>query len=229
METLKQEIQFEGKIFLNTKVDERELYKIFKLLYLKKYQKNFIVTKENKELVYTLLYYFTGKMNFYDSPLLFQYPTTLTNINKGLLIIGGVGCGKTSILKTFSYMINLYHNNNLRYKTAKDIVLEYEGTEQKNLIYFKQKYENGHLIIDDLYSENEANRFGKTEIFETILDSRSENLKMTTIITMNYLNDEPNNIKIAIEELSNRYGFRDFDRILGGFNFIKLQGKSFRK
>jgi hypothetical protein len=51
---------------------------------------------------------------------------------------------------------------------------------------------------------------------------------MTTIITMNYDAEAPNDMNIALHKLS-RYGGRVFDRILGNYNFIQLQGKSFRK
>ena len=52
---------------------------------------------------------------------------------------------------------------------------------------------------------------------------------MTTLVTMNYLEACPNNIDEAILELYQRYGQRVFDRILENFNFIQLQGNSFRR
>ncbi len=93
---------------------------------------------------------------------------------------------------------------------------------------FRESLYNGHLIIDDLLADKEASRFGKLELFEEVLFLRLDNKKMNSIITMNYYAENPNHMEHAINKLS-RYGGRVFDRILGNFNFIKLEGKSFRE
>lgn len=219
---------FERKLFLDPRIDIKILYFNFKNLYFQNHKRVFEETDESKLLVYTLLYYFCKKENFYQSPLLYEYPSTKTNINKGLVIIGGVGTGKTTVLETIRTMINQNILFNLKFKNTKEAVTEYESTLQEDLYDFHDKLNNGHLIIDDLLAENTASRFGKTELFEDILFKRCENKNMTTIITINYLEEHPNNVNEAILSLYHRYGQRVFDRILGHFNFIQLTGKSFR-
>lgn len=125
-------------------------------------------------------------------------------------------------------MINQNPNFNLKFITTKNAVSEYESTQQEDLYDFHDKLNKGHLIIDDLLAENMASRFGKTELFEDVLFKRSENIKMITLITMNYPMEHLNNMKKSIDELYHRYGHRNFDRLLGNSNFIQLQGKSFR-
>lgn len=212
---------------LNPKTSEVEWYKKFKIYFEKVNGRPFIATEESKKLVYTLIYYFTKKDNFYKSPLLYNHMNTNYSLEKGLIIVGGFGCGKSSILKTFQYMINENPKINLKFMTTIEAVKEYEITEQENLFNFNNKLIKGHLIIDDLLAEKEASRFGKTELFETVLFQRCGNSKMTTLITMNYDSEIPNDIEFALNKLS-RYGGRVYDRILGNFNFIELQGKSFR-
>lgn len=223
------EHSLERKLFLDPRIDTKILYNNFKIEYFQNHKRVFEETNESIQFVYTLLYYFSKKKNFYKSPLLYEYPSTKINSNKGLVIIGGVGTGKTSVLKTIRSMINQNPQFNLKFKTTKEAVTEYESTLQEDLYDFHDKLNNGHLIIDDLLAENTASRFGKTELFEDVLFKRCEYKNMTTLITMNYLEEFPNNVDEAILGLYHRYGQRVFDRILGCFNFIELKGKSFRK
>ena len=220
---------FEKKIFLDPRVEIKTHYKKKKKMYFQINCRMFEETYESIRFVYTLLYYFTNKDNFSKSSLLYEYTSTNINLNKSLIIIGGVGTGKTSVLKTLRAMINQNPQLNLKFMTTKDVVSEYESTLQEDLFDFFDKLNNGNLIIDDLMSESIASRFGKKELFEDILFKRCENNKIITLITMNYLEEFPNNADEAILELYQRYGQRVFDRILGNFNFIILKDKSFRK
>lgn len=217
----------ERKPLLNQRIDSKELYSLLKSKFLETEGRKFFCTEENKALVFTLIYFFQKKENFYNSSLLFKYPNTKIDLNKGLVIVGGFGCGKTSILKVFQQIINESNQVNLKFTTTVDAVSKFESIEDENMYDFKERLYKGHLIIDDLLAEKQASRFGKSELFEEVLFQRLENKKMNSIITMNYDSEHPNNIEYAINKLS-RYGGRVFDRILGNFNFIELHGKSFR-
>ncbi|MDK2772162.1 MAG: hypothetical protein KYX68_08070 [Flavobacterium sp.] len=217
----------ERKPLLNQRIDSKELYSLFQAKFLEIEGRNFFCTEENKALVFTLIYFFQKKENFYNSSLLFEYPNTKIDLNKGLVIVGGFGCGKTSILRVFQQIINGSNQVNLKFTTTVNAVSKFESIEDENMYDFKESLNKGHLIIDDILAEKQASRFGKSELFEEVLFQRLENKKMNTIITMNYDSEYPNNIEHAINKLS-RYGGRVFDRILGNFNFIELHGKSFR-
>lgn len=217
----------ERKLLLNQTTDPKKLFSFFQSRFQEIEGQDFICTEENKSLVYTLIYFFQKKENFYNSSLLFEYPNTKIDINKGLVIVGGFGCGKTSILRVFQQIINDNNKVNLKFTTTVDAVSKFESIEAENMYDFKERLYKGHLIIDDLLAEKQASRFGKSELFEEVLFQRLENKKMNSIITMNYDSDHPNHMEYAINKLS-RYGGRVFDRILGNFNFIELHGKSFR-
>lgn len=217
----------ERKPLLNQRIDSKELYSLFQSKFLEIEAREFFCTEENKALVFTLIYFFQKKENFYNSSLLFEYPNTKIDLNKGLVIVGGFGCGKTSILRVFQQIINESNQVNLKFTTTVDSVSKFESMEDENMHDFKESLYKGHLIIDDLLAEKPASRYGKSELFEEVLFQRLENKKMNSIITMNYDSEHPNDIEYAINKLS-RYGGRVFDRILGNFNFIELHAKSFR-
>ena len=217
----------ERKALLNQTTDPKKLFLLFQSKFQEIENEKFICTEENKALVYTLIYFFQKKDNFKNSSLLFQHPLSSTNLNKGLVIVGGFGCGKTSILRVFQQIINESNQVNLKFTTTVDSVSKFESMEDENMHDFKESLYKGHLIIDDLLAEKQASRYGKSELFEEVLFQRLENKKMNSIITMNYDSEHPNDMEYAINKLS-RYGGRVFDRILGNFNFIELHGKSFR-
>lgn len=217
----------ERKALLNQTTDPKKLFLLFQSKFQEIENEKFICTEENKALVYTLIYFFQKKDNFKNSSLLFQHPLSSTNLNKGLVIVGGFGCGKTSILRVFQQIINESNQVNLKFTTSVDSVSKFESMEDENMHDFKERLYKGHLIIDDLLAEKPASRYGKSELFEEVLFQRLENKKMNSIITMNYDSEHPNDIEYAINKLS-RYGGRVFDRILGNFNFIELHAKSFR-
>lgn len=218
---------FERKQLISSSIDPKELYQLFREKFIEIEGQEFVVTEESKSLVFTLIYFFQKKDNFYKSSLLYSYPKTRIDLNKGLLIVGGFGCGKTSILRVFQHMINDNKLVNLKFTTTVDAVSKFESIEDENMFDFKERLYRGHLIIDDLMAEKQASRFGKSELFEEVLFQRLENKKMNSIISMNYDSENPNNMEFAINKLS-RYGGRVFDRILGSFNFIELHGRSFR-
>lgn len=219
--------KFERKPLLHQRNSAKQLYETFKETFKRLNGKEFIENYESKNFIYTLIYYFTKQSNFYKSPLLFNFLGTEARLEKGLIIVGGFGCGKSSILKTFQEMVKNDKVHNLKFITSIQAVNEYEATDQENLHDFNNRIEKGNLIIDDLLAEKTASRYGKKELFENVLFQRCENQKATTIITMNFDSELPNDMEFALEKLS-RYGGRVFDRILGGFNFIQLDGKSFR-
>jgi hypothetical protein len=206
-------------------------WKIFKEQYKILFNKNFIATAESKSLVYTLYYYFLKKENFFNSTLLYPIDNSNISLDKGLIIIGGFGVGKTSILKTFEVIIeNLSLNHYevpVRMHNTSDIVVEYEGIEFEHRNYVIIKYSKGFRIFDDIKNEREASNFGKVDILKEILYMRCENRNFRTILLCNYDSDTPKDMNQAIDSLE-RYGERVYDRLFEAFNFIQLKDLSKR-
>lgn len=166
------------------------------------------------------------------------------SFNKGLLIIGNYGNGKSTILKCFELMINhnykiaveKYWDNVLDWKNARfkianchDLVSEFEGfstPEEKKLFY--QKYSSFRYSFDDLKKEKLVSNYGITNVIQTVLEKRYDG-KAKTFGTCNYPENEPNDLNKALFEFSSKYGGHVYDRVFEMFNIIEFHGKSFRK
>ena len=191
----------------------------------------------------TLCTYFLQKNSFCKSPILNE--KSIPNLEKGLMVIGNYGTGKTSIFNTFYLMffnafkdniciktkdellINLGHFKlNFGFHSSNEIVREYECLklpEERNV--FWKKYGNGMRYFDDLTTEHQASNFGKIELFKDILETRYSN-KVRTFISLNY---HGNSVEETLEFLAEKYGERVYDRLFEMFNIIELKGKSFRE
>ena len=209
-----------------------KFWELFKFYFQKINQKDFLVSKESKCLVFTLIYYFLKNDSFYKSPNLFKNSGSEISLNKGLIIVGGFGVGKTSILETFSLLIKdisiNYEKYPVRFHNAIEIVNSYEtsSSELKNEII--NKYSKGFRIFDDIKNEKEASNYGKTDVFKEILYNRHGAKNFRTILLCNYDSELPNDMHQTIESFI-RYGGPNYDRIFETFNFVEFKGKSERK
>jgi len=226
------------------------LYNTFLKFYKLENNKDFDQLANNEEsrtFVYTLLSYLFKNKKFYDSPILNQ-TISKPDLKKGLLVVGGTGCGKTSTFKAIHSMlftgcttpVKFIHDINgalqpiTRYKplfgfsTCNDVVSEYEGlnTAEEKTNFWK-KYTKGTRYFDDLTTEREASNYGKVNLFQEMFEKRSIDLPKT-IATMNY-HDQSGSLKQTLDYLGEKYGFRVHDRLFQMFNIIELKGTSLRK
>lgn len=191
----------------------------------------FIVTESSKTFVFTILYYFLQEQNFYKSPLLFNYDKCKTSLQKGLIVVGGFGVGKTSTVRTIVSLIEKlsvnYRLYPVRFHNTLEIVEEFESSDSifKNDVI--NRYSKGFRVFDDVKNEREASNFGKIDLFKEILYKRCETKNYRTILLCNYDSEYPNDVHQAIESFE-RYGDRNFDRLFEAFNFIEFKGRSNR-
>lgn len=208
-----------------------EFWKLFKLSFERINQKQFIVTQESKCFVFTLIYYFFRNEKFYKSPLIYKIDNCEISLNKGLIIVGGFGVGKTSILKTITIMIEkLSLNCNIypvRIHNSIEIVEQFENSPSECRNDIINRFSKGFRIFDDIKNEREASNYGKVDLFKEILYKRYESKIFRTILLCNYDSEFPNDMQQAIESFG-RYGDRNYDRLFEAFNFIELKEKSKR-
>jgi len=193
--------------------------------------KNFDV--KHIENVKPILLYFSRDKRFFDSQRIaknskgeyFSQPS----FEKGLLIIGGYGNGKTSTMKTLK---SLFDGTPLVFKsyTANRIVSTFEsyanGSERTEYI---NRTKTKAAYFDDVKTEKDASNYGKFNLFKDILEERSI-IKDKTYITCNFREtDTEGNIKDALLEFNEKYGARVFDRLFQMFNIIEFKGESLRK
>lgn len=144
-------------------------------------------------------------------------------LNKGLLLHGTTGVGKTMALKIFQNLIvNEMPNNTKRFKmTTCQNVFEWFKASQHDGI---QEYLRGHWCFDDLGQEEPVYiHYGnKINVMEQVLferDLQRQKEYTNTIITTN----------LDPAQIDDRYGTRLLDRLSEMCTFVRLDGKSMRK
>lgn len=150
------------------------------------------------------------------------------SLKKGLLIIGGYGCGKSSMMYAFEKALR---PSNIRFRSysANEIVTMFEactiGAEKDE---FHRKTRSGTIYFDDVLTEREASNYGKYDLFKEIFEERCA-LRRRTYISCNYKDGTNNDLEIGLSQFGSRYGSRVYDRLFEMFNVVEFKGKSFRK
>jgi hypothetical protein len=209
-----------------------EIQNLFCAEYKIMFKRDFKFTEESKILLFTVLYYFFRDDHFFNSPCLIKPGGTNPSFDKGLLIMGNTGVGKTSMLLALEQLFNNYllyfPKTHFKSITAYQTVNDFEKlkTSEERDDFFK-KHQGGFRFYDDVKSEDDASNFGKVNLFKKILHQRNEK-RLRTIITCNYDPSFPNSFEKGLDEFGIRYDGRIYDRLFSDFNFIEARGKSLR-
>lgn len=228
-------------------VDVLSVYSLFKQKFQEEHGKAFdheINAGEVKKLAFTLIYYFFREQKFFDSPLLVS-DASVPSFSKGLLTIGGYGCGKTAVFKALRRMffdaekdpeicvkdkdgdtVSLKRYRRLfgYYSTNEAVGMYESSTSQEEKTRFFNVMGKGEIYFDDLLSERTASNYSKVELFKDILEIRYDK-NLRTHASMNSLGD----VNQSIEQMLPKYGPRVHDRAFDMFNVILLNGKSLRR
>jgi DNA replication protein DnaC len=172
------------------------------------YGNHFKIYESDYPIIYKLIAYFLK-----DEPTCFQYGI---NLNKGVLLSGPIGCGKTSIMNIMKYLTPTEHK--FFVKPCRDISFEFiQDGYQIIHKYSKGKlYESEPKIIcfDDLGTENNLKYYGnECNIMAEILLSRYDIFiakRIPTHITTN----------LSASEIETHYGKRVRSRMRELFNLI---------
>ncbi|WP_339626077.1 hypothetical protein [uncultured Winogradskyella sp.] len=186
------------------------------------YTENYV--KENLSAVFL---YFMNDISFLSCENLYKKDVA-PSFNKGLLLVGKVGFGKTKIMTSFESVFKGYKPHNFKIVSVDDVVDDYEAIKSpQEKIDFYNNYTRGTMLFDDLYSEKLASNYGQTNTMKEIIMRRSrKNLK--THFTMNPVEGYEDNPKGNLLALETFYGSRVVDRLFNMCNYINLNGKSKR-
>jgi DNA replication protein DnaC len=172
------------------------------------YGNHFKIIETDYPIVYKLIAYFLK-----DEPTCFQYGI---NLNKGILLTGPIGCGKTSLMNLMKYLTATEHK--FFVKPCRDISFEFIQDGYQII----HKYSNGKLYqseprtycFDDLGTENNLKYFGnECNVMAEILLSRYDlfiSKKLLTHITTN----------LSATEIEKHYGNRVRSRLRQMVNLI---------
>ena len=182
---------------------------------------------ENLTNLNTILYYFSKDQRFFECKNL----STLSepSFEKGLLIVGNYGNGKTSTLRTLK---ELFNHTPLSFKmyTSNKIVSTFESYKSPSERHsYMNRTKSGRAYFDDVKTEKIASNYGFHNLMKDIIEERYIS-KLPTYITCNYKDgDNSQDLIMALQEFQEKYGPRVYDRIFQMFNVIEFNGKSLRK
>jgi DNA replication protein DnaC len=172
------------------------------------YGAHFKILESDHSIIFKLIAYFLK-----DEHTCFQYNI---NLNKGILLSGPVGSGKTSLMNVMRYLTPIEHKFTI--KTCREISFEFiqDGYEVIHRYSKGKLYQSDPKIIcfDDLGLENNLKYYGnECNVMAEILLSRydmyiSKNIK--THITTN----------LSASEIEAQYGNRVRSRMRELFNLI---------
>ena len=178
------------------------------------YGNHFKILEIDYPIIYKLIAYFLK-----DEPTCFQYNI---NLNKGILLSGPIGCGKTSIMNIMKYLTPTEHK--FFVKPCRDISFEFiqDGYQiihkySKGKLY---EFEPKTICFDDLGTESNLKYYGnECNVMAEILLSRYDVYiakRIQTHITTN----------LSASEIESQYGNRVRSRMRELFNLIAYDNKS---
>lgn len=169
--------------------------------------RNFKIHEEDREILFKLCSYFIGDRGVCDK---FGIDT-----NKGLLLTGPVGCGKTSLMRLLRHMVP--HKRPYEVIPTRNIVFGFNNIGYTVIEHYGDRR---FYCLDDLGVEPTGRHFGKDcNVIGEILLSRYDLFikhKVRTHATSN----------LNAEELEERYGNRVRSRMRELFNLVAFSAKT---
>lgn len=206
---------------------KEQLWKEFNCEFKNSYGKEFVKSSSSLVNIKTLFLYFLGDPAFFECENL-KTDLSRPSFQKGLLIVGGVGIGKTAYMKVFEKMFSKYPGLRFKGYHAKGLVNLYEScAKPSDKSYMMNTFVRPGLFIDDINSERIASNYGNCNVVEEVLFSQYEKANKT-FATTNHTNSE-NDMAKTLMDLGQIYGSRMYDRFFEMFNIIEFTGKSNRR
>jgi len=205
----------------------------FVLVHGKEFDKNEFTTNN----ILPLVYYFAKDKRFFECENLSKLSTP--SFDKGLLIVGHFGNGKTATMRVFERIFQNTKGMSFKGYTANEVVGMFEKcNDDASKKEFERKMNLGSRYFDDIKTERIASNYGKVNIFKDIFETRYNNRVQSingktiinkTFATCNFKEGFEGNMEVAIDEFLEKYGGRVYDRLFEMYNIIEFKGKSFRK
>ncbi len=197
------------EIIDNCKVyDLKKCFAYLELQGKQTYGQSFKIHHEDKLTIYKLLIYaIRDKENALKLGL---------DLNKGILLSGPVGCGKTSIMHLVKPFVNAKYDYKI--KTTREISFEFAKKGFEAIQQYTQKSIQQYRLLgycfDDLGAEQQIKHYGNDcNVMAEIIISRYEQFKQNNSVTHITTN-------LSASEIEQFYGNRLRSRMRSMFNLI---------
>ncbi|WP_418264198.1 ATPase [Flavobacterium faecale] len=199
----------------NTKIyDPRKCFQFLQSQGKQTYHPNFKIQQEDIPTIYKLLIY---AIQDHKSAIKLGI-----DLNKGILLSGPIGCGKTSLMHLIKPFV--HPKNDYKIKTCREVSFEFakQGYEALNIYTLKSVNQNKlpGYCFDDLGAEQQIKHFGNDcNVMAEILITRYEHFienKAITHITTN----------MSATEIEKAYGNRVRSRLRQMFNLITFSSET---
>lgn len=182
-----------------------------------RYGQKFKLFQEDEQTILKLLIYAIKDENL-------AYRLNI-NLNKGILLSGKIGCGKTSIMHLLKPFV--YTKYDYKIKTCREVSYEFAKNGYEALQPYTQKshlqYRLTGYCFDDLGAEQQIKHFGNDcNVMAEILISRYEEYILNGSITHITTN-------LSATEIENLYGNRLRSRMRSMFNVVAFDSKTYDK
>lgn len=187
----------------------------WKLLFLKGrdvYGHRFALHEEDASVILKLLIYCLK-----DEDQAKQHQLDLC---KGIMLIGPVGCGKTTLMNLLRYFLPAHHR--FTTKPCRDVATEFARDGYEALIRYTKKSFNNYtnlpftICFDDLGLEPSVQHYGNTSnTMSEILLSRYDYFMLNSMLTHITTN-------LSATEIEERYGLRVRSRLREMLNLISF-------
>lgn len=189
-----------------------------------------VIDDDNRQILNLLCYYFTGDPRF-ETTKISEDQTEYFKLDKGLLLMGGVGVGKTYIMKLFqltkrvAYEIVDCSVLSNQYGQVGEALIEALGTYKPMVKDYRNFFHSAMgTCFEDLGAEEDKMHFGnKVVLMNEIIHARYSHLYELPF----YMTHATTNL--SMKELDERYGSRTWSRMTEMFNMIVLTGEDRRK
>lgn len=216
------------QIIEEIELTKNDLWNQFLTVYREYYKREFIRTEDYIENVKCVMLYFLQDDEFFNCKRLVK-DINEPSFEKGLLIVGDFGNGKSSVMKTIHLVLQSYPSKSFAFKDANQVVGDFEACDQPiDRDLFWKRMLTGRCLFDDVKTEGMASNYGKKNLFKDILERRYER-SLITYLCCNYSEDNPGDLTAALDEFGIKYGGRVYDRLKQMFNIVEFKGKSQRK
>ncbi len=169
-----------------------------------KYGKHFQIRKEDTEIIYKLLVYAIRDNE--------NCEIHNVDLEKGILLLGPVGCGKTSLMT----LIKPFFQNEFQYRIKPSREISFEFIKEGYTTIIRYGKSSNVYCFDDLGVEKSLKHFGNDcNTMAEILLCRYDNFIQSGILSHATTN-------LNAQELENLYGNRVRSRLREMFNLISF-------